>query len=471
MEKWRNIKRKIKAIKKLFNNNPDSLSRDEINKIRTKLYKKQLIHGFLSTKPNLNDDEQRVFKRIPKYLKKLVNDLSKRGNYQKNYLYGIDQLFDEGIYYKPFELKSAFNGNYVLYESNGDEIRSLSVLEYLSKIRPYLYDLIEEYSYNSSWKIKILAKLSFISLTDSTVRQELYSKSDNVNILHAVDNNGVIGELFDTFLKRYQDGLETKMTGSSYFFEKVDLLEYHFHKVTLKGGSSYIPSPEWIAYKKCTINPQNTEDNNCFQYSIVAALNHQKISNHSERISNFKPFINNYNWNDLEFPAGHKDYSAFEQNNSKIALNILYVPYNTKEMLPSYISKHNKTGNIQANLLMITDNENNWHYLAIKSISGLLHGITSTNHGDHYCLNCFHLYRTLNALKNHEKLCENHDYCNVKMPNDDNKYISSTLLKISLRVPIVVYAEFECLLFKIESCDLICLILKRKICIYLVDTL
>ena len=57
-----------------------------------------------------------------------------------------------------------------------------------------------------------------MSLTDSNVRQILYSKSDNVNILHAVDTNGVIDELFDTFLKRYQDGLETKMTGSSYFF-------------------------------------------------------------------------------------------------------------------------------------------------------------------------------------------------------------------------------------------------------------
>ena len=191
------------------------------------------------------------------------------------------------------------------------------------------------------------------------------------------------------------------MTGSSYLFEKVDLLEYHFHKVALKRGSSYIPSPEWINNKKSTINPQNTEDNNCFQYSIVAALNHQKILNHSERISNLKPFIDNYNWNDLEFPAGHKDYSVFEKNNPSIALNILYVPYKTKEILPSYISKHNKTRNIQANLLMVTDNENIWHYLAIKSVHGLLHGITSTNHGDHYCLNCFHSYRTFNALKNH----------------------------------------------------------------------
>ena len=149
------------------------------------------------------------------------------------------------------------------------------------------------------------------------------------------------------------------MIGGSYFFEKVDSLEYHFHKVTLKRGSSFITSPKCINNKKSTINPQNIEDNNCFQYSIVAALTHQKIPNHPERISNLKPFINNYNWNDLEFPAGQKDYSAFEKNNSEIALNILYIPYNTEEIIPSYISKHNKIRNIQANLIMITDNENN----------------------------------------------------------------------------------------------------------------
>ena len=78
-----------------------------------------------------------------------------------------------------------------------------------------------------------------ISVTESTVRQILYSKSDNVNILHAVDTNGVIDELFDTFLKRYQCGLETKMTGSSFFFEKVDLLEYHFHSYVKKRSFIY----------------------------------------------------------------------------------------------------------------------------------------------------------------------------------------------------------------------------------------
>ena len=86
-----------------------------------------------------------------------------------------------------------------------------------------------------------------------------------MNILHAVDTNGVIDELFNTFFERYQKGLETKMTDSSYFFEKLESLQYHLHKVTLKPGSSYIPRLAWINNKKCTIIPHNINDNDSFQ--------------------------------------------------------------------------------------------------------------------------------------------------------------------------------------------------------------
>ena len=56
-------------------------------------------------------------------------------------------------------------------------------------------------------------------------------------------------------------------------FERIDLLEYHIHKTSLNRGSSYIDSSKWTKNKKVTINPKNTEDNNCFQYAITTALN------------------------------------------------------------------------------------------------------------------------------------------------------------------------------------------------------
>ena len=77
-------------------------------------------------------------------------------------------------------------------------------------------------------------------------------------------------------------------------------------------------------------------------HSIAVALNHQNIENHPERISNIKPFIDQYNWEGIDFPAGIKDWKKFERNNKTIALNILYIPPNTKTVNLAYKSKYNR---------------------------------------------------------------------------------------------------------------------------------
>ena len=48
-------------------------------------------------------------------------------------------------------------------------------------------------------------------------------------------------------------------------------------------------------------------------------------------------------------------------------------------------------------------NGKNWHYLAVKSLSRLLRGISSNHNSDYYCLNCFHSYRTENKLHVYKK--------------------------------------------------------------------
>ena len=243
------------------------------------------------------------------------------------------------------------------------------------------------------------------------------------------------------------------MKGSSYIFESIDLLEYHLNKISLNRGSSYIDSPKWLKNKKVTINPQNTEDDKCFQYAITALLNYQNINHNPERISKIKLFINNYNWTDIEFPSHSKDWRKFECNNKAIVLNILYVPYKTKEIRQAYISKHNDKLNNQVNLLMITDGDTNWHYPAIKNISGLLRGITSSHNGDFYCLNCLHSYRTKSILKKHEKICKNHDFCNLKMPDAEYNILQSKPGKKSLKNAFVIYVDLECLLIKTNTCN------------------
>ena len=105
---------------------------------------------------------------------------------------------------------------------------------------------------------------------------------------------------------------------------------YDLNKISLSKGGSYIDSPEWLKNKKATINLKNNDDK-CFQYALTVALDHEQIKNHPEKISNIKPFIDQYNWKGIDFPLHIKNWKKFESNNESIALNILHVPYNTKE--------------------------------------------------------------------------------------------------------------------------------------------
>ena len=100
---------------------------------------------------------------------------------------------------------------------------------------------------------------------------------------------------------------------------------------------------------------------------------------------------------------------------------------------------------------MITDGKK-CHYLAVKSLSALLRGITSNHNEESYCLNCFHPYSTKNKLKKHEKVCNEHDYCYVEMPNKDNKILEYNHGEKSLKAPFMIHADLECLLEKMISC-------------------
>ena len=130
--------------------------------------------------------------------------------------------------------------------------------------------------------------------------------------------------------------------------------------------------------------------------------------------------------------------------NNEIALNILYVPHNTKKIEIAYKSKHNLTGEKQVILLMISN-----HYLTVKNLPRLLRGITSNHDGDFYCLNCFHSYRTKNKLEAHKNIC---DYYHVEMPTKDNNTIKYNQGEKSIKLPFVVYADLERLLEKMSTC-------------------
>ena len=57
----------------------------------------------------------------------------------------------------------------------------------------------------------------------------MYAKGDNIEIMISNEEDEVMKERFQSFLSRYQIGLETSMKSSEFIFESVHLLYYKCH--------------------------------------------------------------------------------------------------------------------------------------------------------------------------------------------------------------------------------------------------
>ena len=186
----------------------------------------------------------------------------------------------------------------------------------------------------------------------------MHTKSNNTEIVIGNEAEEIIEKLFDSILQRYQGGLEESMEGSEFVFDSVDLLYYKCHEISLNRGGSYIDSPKWSNNKKVTINLKNNDDKR-FQYAVTVALNYKNIAKDSQRISKIMLFIDQYNWRGIDFPSHKKNCKKFESNNKSIALNILFVPYNSQKIRLACKSKYNLKPKNGVILSMITNNKKN----------------------------------------------------------------------------------------------------------------
>ena len=133
-----------------------------------------------------------------------------------------------------------------------------------------------------------------------------------------------------------------------------------------KKESTFVKTPEFFKTKKSNTNPHNN-DNKSFQYSITLSLYHEKIGKNYNRVPNIKPYINNFNWENIHFPLIQQDYQNFEMNSASIALTILTMN-DQKEISYLCESQHNKTREKQVNLLLLESK----HYTSVKNLKSLL---------------------------------------------------------------------------------------------------
>ena len=97
------------------------------------------------------------------------------------------------------------------------------------------------------WKIPLTVTISFISFKDNNDEERvMHSKSDNIEIMINDKAVEVIGELFKSSRKRYQNNLEKSMKCSEFVFNYVHLLYNKYYKISPNRSGSHIDSPDWI---------------------------------------------------------------------------------------------------------------------------------------------------------------------------------------------------------------------------------
>ena len=264
-------------------------------------------------------------------------------------------------------------------------------------------------------------------------------------ILESTDVN----EIYNTAKDKIIESMATfQMRGSNWRLRAVQKLEINTVVYKPLKGSSYIPLPKCLASKKGIINMKN-EDEECFKWCVVRALN--PVEKNSERIT--KELIKQseeLNWTGIEFPvaADANVISKFERNNN-ISINVFGYE-NDVNLFPIYVSKHESEFSVD--LLLISDEEKK-HYCWIKNFNRLMavHGEKSYT-SMHYCKRCLQGYRDVGSLRKHVEYCSQHEAQKIELP-EPGTMLSFKNYYRKMRVPFVVYADFESFIKPIDTCQ------------------
>ena len=145
--------------------------------------------------------------------------------------------------------------------------------------------------------------------------------------------------------------------GSGWTFSRLLLFQVSLHKHKPLKGSSYIDLPPKVKHTKAVVNVKN-EDNKCFMWSVLPGLYPQDI--HAERVSHYQPFINELNFDGINFPVAIKDIPKYEKQN-EISINVFGYE---QDVYPLYITKHTYERHID---LFYLTKDTNSHYCYIKT--------------------------------------------------------------------------------------------------------
>ena len=415
-------------------NIPESLRRAVKKKAQNP---REAVADFKDYIKNLNKDYL-----TPSRLKKLSRQLEKKINKAKE---------EEERLFKPVKEKSAFKGFTSQYVIKGSP--DYDTTTFLTAAKPWMINIMA-----SNRNIKVRLYLNCVmKRTDpdgfTVIRKFAFHSVGQKIITEETDPHEIFKEMMDEIEEEVQKVEHAE--GSGWVFVEVENLTLHTDIWDPIKASSYIDLPKELKNKKAIINMKNKDNDKCFLWCVLRALNPK--DDHPERIEeDLKSKEHTLNMEGITYPVDLKDIKRFEKQNLDISISVL--GYSKDERIyPLRISKFTKVKKEDERkhniVLLLIKNGDNSHYCLVKKLSALLSSqVNKHDHKLYFCLNCLNGFDEEEKLEKHKEYCSEEESIKINMPSPDT-YIKFKNFLYSERAPFAIYADFESIVKPLDTCE------------------
>ena len=301
-------------------------------------------------------------------------------------------------------------------------------------------------------KYNFVLKPGFFNKEQNKFVTSYFWSSDIKNATEITHQSKITKSIDKNFKKIEQKIDEFINNGSGWVLDSIEQLEINIVKYTPLKGSSYIELPYVIRSKHACVNVKNKDDE-CFRYAVLSAIFPVDRNHKPNDVKHYKPHFNKLNWDGIEYPVEIDKIKKFEKQNPKYGINVFLLE-NKNEITPRIICKDKEK--IIINLLLIADNDKK-HYVWIKDFSRLVSSsVSKDSHKLHWCYNCLcHFTSEAILIKHMESGCYNNPCAKIILPKKEDAFIEYTeaMMKKQLKVPFIIYADFEALTTKVDNND------------------
>ena len=393
---------------------------------------REAVADFKDYMGNLNRDYI-----TPSRLKKLSKQLNKKIN---------KAIEEEEKLFTPVKEKSAFNNFAAQYVINGNP--NYDTTTFLTAAKPFMINIMDK---NRNIKVRLYLNC-IMKRRDpdgfTHIRKFAFHSIGQKIITESTDPHEIYKEMFNEIEEEVQKVEHAE--GSGWVFVEVESLTLHTDIWDPIKASSYIDLPKELKNKKAIINMKNEDNNKCFLWCVLRALNPR--DNNPERIDkDLKSKEHTLNMEGIDYPVSLKDINRFEKQNPEISISVL--GYSKDERI--YPLRINKKENKRKHniVLLLIKNGDNSHYCYVKNLSALLSSQVNSHKSKFYfCLNCLNGYDDPEKLEQHKEYCNEEESIKVNMPPPDT-YIKFKKFLYSERAPFAIYADFESIVKPLDTCE------------------